>query len=348
MKIIDYLKIINEKISFSFLDIITKIYEFKGKQDLYIKNHLDILENMMNVAKIQSVKSSNALEGIYTSDSRLNELINNSDTNLKNRNEREIAGYKIVLEIIHENYEFIEFNKKNILWLHNKLYEFSQIQHKGKFKKTENLILEIDENQNKKIRFEPVKSYEVEKYIDQMIIQYQIAKKEKIPPLILIPIVILDFLCIHPFEDGNGRLSRLLTLLLLYQNGFDVGKYISIEMLIEKSKDFYYDALKKSSDNWHQNQNNPFIFVEYLLTVILNAYQECESRFKLISEINKSKEETILNIIENSVFPISKSQIKEKIYNLSLRTIERYLKKLVDDEKIISINKGRNTKYLIK
>jgi fic family protein len=226
---------------------IAKIHEYKGKQELYVKNYHDVLDKMIDVAKIQSTKSSNAIEGIYTNEARLNELMNKK-AEPRNRNEEEITGYRHVLDIIHENYAYIEFNKNDILTLHNQLYSYSYVNYKGKFKTLDNTIMEVDVLGNRKVRFQPVSSFETENYFDEMVEAYKKAVKENIPALILIPVLIHDFLCIHPFDDGNGRMSRLLTLLLFYKFGYFVGRYISIEMLIEESKESYYEELQRSSE----------------------------------------------------------------------------------------------------
>ena len=254
---------------------IAKIHEYKGKQELYVKNYPDILEKMIDVAKIQSTKSSNAIEGIYTNDARLNELMNKK-AEPRNRNEEEITGYRHVLDIIHENYAYIEFNKNYILTLHNQLYSYSYVNYKGKFKTLDNTIMEIDALGNRKVRFQPVSSFETEMYFDKMVEAYNKAVKANIPALILIPVLIHDFLCIHPFDDGNGRMSRLLTLLLLYKFDYFVGRYISIEMLIEESKESYYEELQKSSEKWHTGENDEIPFIRYMLGVLLKAYEECD------------------------------------------------------------------------
>lgn len=222
MREFDYSKLLDLNIPAKMYDLISKIYEYKGKQELYVANFSDVLDKMVEVAKIQSTKSSNAIEGISTNDTRLEKLMNKK-SEPKNRNEEEIYGYREVLDIIHENYESIEFTKNNILTLHNKLYSYSEERHKGKFKTMDNSIVEINSIGEKKVRFQPVSAFETEKYIDAMIEAYNKALSLKIPPLLLIPTVIHDFSAIHPFADGNGRMSRLLTLLLFYKNGFFVG-----------------------------------------------------------------------------------------------------------------------------
>ena len=326
-------------------DLISKIYEYKGKQELYVANFSDVLDKMIEVAKIQSTKSSNAIEGISTNDTRLEELMNKK-SEPKNRNEKEIYGYREVLDIIHENYENIEFTKNNILTLHNRLYSYSEENHKGKFKTMDNSIVETNALGEKKVRFQPVSAFETENYIEKMISAYNEALRLKIPPLLLIPTVIHDFLCIHPFADGNGRMSRLLTLLLLYKNGFFVGKYISLEMIIEETKDIYYEELQASSENWHSGTNDELPFIKYMLSVIYKAYSECDERFKLISEKSLTSAERVMKVFENSLEPLSKSDIAILCPDISKRTIERALKELKDSSLIKQLGSGRSTKYI--
>lgn len=345
MRKFNYSKLISLNIPANMYDLISKIYEYKGKQELYVANFSDVLDKMIEVAKIQSTKSSNAIEGISTNDTRLEELMNKK-SEPKNRNEEEIYGYREVLDIIHENYENIEFTKNNILTLHNRLYSYSEENHKGKFKTMDNSIVETNALGEKKVRFQPVSAFETENYIDKMIEDYNEAVSLKIPPLLLIPTVIHDFLCIHPFADGNGRMSRLLTLLLLYKNGFFVGKYISLEMIIEETKDIYYEELQASSENWHSGTNNDLPFIKYMLSVIYKAYSECDERFKLISEKSLTSAERVMKVFENSLEPLSKSDIAILCPDISKRTIERALKELKDRGLIKQLGSGRSTKYI--
>ena len=345
MREFNYLKLMELSLPVSIYHTIAKIHEYKGKQELYVKNYPDVLDKMIDVAKIQSTKSSNAIEGIYTNDARLNELMNKK-TEPRNRNEEEIAGYRHVLDIIHENYTYIEFNKNDILTLHNQLYSYSYVNYKGKFKTLDNTIMEVDELGNRKVRFQPVSSFETENYFDKMVGAYKKAVEANIPALILIPVLIHDFLCIHPFDDGNGRMSRLLTLLLLYKFGYFVGRYISIEMLIEESKESYYEELKRSSEKWHTGENDEIPFIRYMLGVLLKAYEECDDRFNFIGNEKLTSPERVLSVIQRSLEPLSKKDIMIICPDISQRTIERALKELYDNSKIKQVGSGRSTKYV--
>ena len=345
MREFNYLKLMELSLPVNIYHTIAKIHEYKGKQELYVKNYPDVLDKMIDVAKIQSTKSSNAIEGIYTNDARLNELMNKK-AEPRNRNEEEIAGYRHVLDIIHENYAYIEFNKNDILTLHNQLYSYSYVNYKGKFKTLDNTIMEVDELGNRKVRFQPVSSFETENYFDKMVGAYKKAVEANIPALILIPVLIHDFLCIHPFDDGNGRMSRLLTLLLLYKFGYFVGRYISIEMLIEESKESYYEELKRSSEKWHTGENDEIPFIRYMLGVLLKAYEECDDRFNFIGNEKLTSPERVLSVIQRSLEPLSKKDIMIICPDISQRTIERALKELYDNSKIKQVGSGRSTKYI--
>lgn len=345
MREFNYSKLLELNIPANMYDLIAKIYEYKGKQEIYVENFSDVLEKMVEVAKIQSTKSSNAIEGISTNDGRLEELMKKKSVP-RNRNEEEIYGYREVLDIIHENYENIEITKNNILTLHNRLYSYSGGSHKGKFKSIDNSIVETNVLGEKRIRFQPVSAFETESYIDKLISAYDAAINLKIPPLLLIPVVVHDFLCIHPFFDGNGRMSRLITLLLLYKNGFFVGKYISLEMIIEDTKDSYYEELQASSENWHSGTNDELPFIKYMLSVIYKAYSECDERFRLIGEKSLTSAERVLKVFDNTLEALSKSDIVILCPDISKRTIERALKELSDGGLIKQIGSGRATKYI--
>ena len=228
----------------NIINLISAIHEYKGKQTLYIEANHDILTSLLNIAKIQSTESSNKIEGIKTTDERINALVNEKVTP-KNRNEEEIAGYRDVLELIHENYENMDITPNVILQMHKYLYKYSSKSIGGKFKDSENIIEETDEKGIKKIRFKPLSAFETPQAMNELCTSYNNEiNANEIDPLFLIPIFILDFLSIHPFNDGNGRMSRLLTLLLLYKSGYIVGKYISIEKIVEKTKESYYDTFQ--------------------------------------------------------------------------------------------------------
>lgn len=329
----------------NIINLISKIHEYKGKQSYLLDTKKDTLETLLKVARIQSTSSSNKIEGIYTTDKRINEIVNQK-VEPKNRNEEEIAGYRDVLTLIHENYNFIDINQNTILQLHRDLYKYTGYSYGGKFKNSQNFIEEENENGKKKIRFTPLSPIETPIAIEDLCKNYNnLVNNELCDLLVLIPIFILDFLSIHPFNDGNGRMSRLLTLLLLYKTNYMVGKYISIEKIIEETKDSYYDTLEKSSINWYNNENDYSYFVEYYLGIILNAYKEFDSRISIIENKKITAYDRIIDIFKNNIIPIDKAFVTNKCPDLSETTIERILNKLLKEDNIVKISGGRYTKY---
>ncbi len=322
---------------------LTLISEYKGEQRLFIEAHKDELKELVEIAKIQSTEASNRIEGIFTADDRLKNLVQEKTTP-RNRDESEIAGYRDVLNTIHENYDYIPINANYFLQLHRDLYKFVGNVDGGVFKTGDNIIQEEDDKGNKKIRFRPVPAWETAESIDALCEAFRDAKGE-VDPLILNAMFILDFLCIHPFNDGNGRMSRLLTLLLLYQSDYIVGKYISIEKIIEESKETYYEVLQDSSLNWHENENDYKPFVNYMLGVIVNAYKEFESRVELVTNPNLSKSDRIRKIIKNHIGTITKSELLEMNPDISDTTVQRTLAELLKKNEIMKIGGGRYTKY---
>lgn len=322
---------------------LVSINQFKGEQRLFVEAHKDELKELVEIAKIQSTEASNKIEGIYTSDDRLKNLIQ-AKTTPKNRDESEIAGYRDVLNTIHESYDYIPINANYILQLHRDLYKYIGNINGGIFKNADNIIQEKDEEGNEFVRFRPVPAWETPEAIDKLCNSYKESINE-VDPLILNFMFILDFLCIHPFDDGNGRMSRLLTLLLLYKSGFIVGKYISIENIIEKSKETYYEVLLDSSINWHENENDYKPFVNYMLGVIINAYKEFESRVRLLTDPKISKADRIREIIKEHIGTITKAELLDMNPDISDTTVQRALAELLKSGDIVKISGGRYTKY---
>ena len=313
MREFDYSNIPEELLNHEIMNLVSGIHEYKGKQDLFIEAKSDVLESMLEVARIQSTGASNRIEGIFTSDERLNALVK-SKAEPRNRSEREIVGYREVLSLIHENYDYMEPRPNLILQFHRNLYQFSASKNGGKYKNSDNIIAETFSDGTSKIRFKPLSAFETPEAIERLTNAFAKAiREEKYDPLILISVFILDFLCIHPFNDGNGRISRLLTLLLLYRSGYIVGKYISIEMIIEKTKESYYESLEASSDEWYQVGNTYFPFVKYYLEVILSAYKDFAERVELMQDRTLSKPERIRRLFDNTMQKLSKKMIWKNI-----------------------------------
>ena len=322
------------------------IHEYKGQQNLFIEAKADVLSHLLEIAKIQSTEASNRIEGIYTSDDRIQALVKEKSAP-RNRNENEIAGYRDVLATIHENYDYIPPRANVILQLHRDLYQYSGIGIGGHFKNTDNVIEEELEDGTKRVRFRPATAFETPAMIENLCNQFlREVDRGEVDPLLLIPMFVLDFLCIHPFNDGNGRMSRLLTLLLLYRSGYIVGKYISIEMLIEKTKDTYYDALQASSIGWHDGTNDYMPFVSYTLGIIKSAYKTFSEHVEHLTTKGISKPERVRQFIENRLGRVSKKDIMDACPDISATTIEKALGDLVKNGTIIKIGNGRGTGYV--
>lgn len=346
MRAYDYSRRWQSLLTPEIVSLLSQIHEYKGEHNLFVETQSDTLTGLLEIAKIQSTEASNKIEGIYTSDERLKKLVANKATP-RTRGEQEIAGYRDVLATIHESYEFIPLRPAIILQLHRDLYKFSGKSIGGAYKNTDNVIAEEDAAGNRFVRFEPVPAWETPQAITAACAAFDDAMKTgDADPLLVIPMFILDFLCIHPFNDGNGRMSRLLTLLLLYRAGYVVGKYISIEKMMESSKDTYYEALQQSSYGWHAGANDYAYFVRYTLGVVLAAYREFSSRVRTQTANGLSKPERIRETIKDTLGKITKAEIMQKCPDISQVTVQRALNDLVKSGDIVKIGGGRYTSYI--
>lgn len=348
MRVFNYSKYKDVTWDNEILGYISQIHEFKGKLfNIELKNKAKI-NKLVEIAKIQSTEASNKIEGIITTATRIKQICENKTTP-KNRDEKEILGYRNVLNTIHENYEFIPVKSSYILQLHRDLYKFSEKSIGGKFKNVQNYISETKADGSSYVRFQPLEPYATPDAIDRLCEEFNIAvSKEDVDPLILIPIFILDFLCIHPFNDGNGRMSRLLALLLLYKQEYNVGKFISIEKIIEETKSRYYDVLQLSSTNWLDNTNNPTEFIKYMLSVVLKAYRDFETRAKILLEKKSKALVQVQDIIKTKIGKFTKADVISLCPTLSETTIERCLKELLDQNLIEKHGERKSAFYTRK
>jgi Fic family protein len=322
------------------------IAEIKALQEIRKREYKDIFTGLESIAKVQSVKGSNALEGIVTTDKRIEEIVNKSSAPL-NHTEGEIAGYRDALNLVHTGYETLDIRENDILRLHDILLSFVAASGHGAYKTSDNVILEVDAYGNRRIRFSPIPASETPKAMEQAILAYIDARSDSgINQLLLIPCFILDFLCIHPFTDGNGRISRLLSLLLLYKNGFDACKYISFEEQINKHKDIYYESLRQSSEGWQEGKNDYMPFIQNFIITLLLCYKELDSRFALLNEKRVGKKERVKLTVLNSLLPISKSEISYILPDISPSTIEVVLADMVKGGQVKKIGSNRNARYL--
>ena len=345
MKTFNYTNLKNTKWDNEIVAYIAQIHEHKAKQELFLKQKPQELQKLVDIAKVQSTLSSNAIEGIRTTNTRLKQLVNEKTTP-KNRDEEEIAGYRDVLETIHASFEYIPITPNYILQLHKMLYSHSSKTIGGTFKNVQNYISGTDSNGQTYTIFTPLSPFETPIAIENICNEFNKSIAESdVDPLILIPIFIHDFLCIHPFLDGNGRMSRLLTTLLLYRCGYMVGKYISLEAKIAKNKSLYYDALRQSQENWQIGKDNPESFIKYLLGTILAAYKDFEDRFEIVEE-KLPAIEMIRKATQQRIGKFNKQDIRELCPALSVSSIEGSLRKLVAEGELRREGRGKSTFYI--
>lgn len=345
MRNFDYSSLKEKTWDSEIISLVAQIHECKGRQTVYLKQKPQELDKLVEIAKRQSTEASNAIEGIRTTITRLKQLCEEKTTP-KNRDEEEILGYRDVLNTIHENYEYIPIKTNYILQLHRDLYKYTEKSIGGHFKTTQNVIAATDENGKEYVLFTPLAPYETPSSIDTICENYNRAtENDELDALLLIPVFIHDFLCIHPFSDGNGRMSRLLTALLLYRSGYVVGKYISIESKIAANKDLYYKALEDCQEGWHENKEDAAPFVKYMLRIILAAYRDFEERIELVSEKRPAKE-TVRRAVYSKMGKLSKSDISELCPSIGIKSVELALKQLVEEGVLIKNGSGRATFYI--
>ena len=344
MRIFNYSEIKNQKWDSEILSLIAGIYKEAGKQELYLKQKPQVLEKLVEIAKIQSTEASNAIEGIMTTSTRMRQLVEEKTTP-KNRNEQEIAGYRDVLTVIHESFDVIPVSRNYILQLHKILYTHMNNPMGGRTKNVQNYISATYPDGHVETLFTPLAPYETPEALDRICEEYnRVIGNMEVEPLLIIPIFIHDFLCIHPFNDGNGRMSRLLTALLLYRSGFYVGKYISLEAKIAKNKDLYYGALAQAQCGWHEGAEDPLPFIKYLLGTILAAYKDFEDRVSLV-EPKHSALEMVRQASLQKLGRFNKQDIRELCPTLSDSTIEGAFRKLLSLGEIKKEGEGRGTRY---
>ncbi len=344
MRIFNYSKIRDQKWDSEILGFIAAIYKETGKQELYLKSRPDELEKLVEIAKIQSTEASNAIEGIVTTNTRIKMLVEEKTTP-RNRDEQEIAGYRDALNIIHESFDAIPITRNYILQLHKIMYSHMNNPMAGKIKNVQNYISVTYPNGLSEVLFTPTAPFETAEALDKICEEYnRVIGNFELEPLIAIPIFIHDFLCIHPFNDGNGRMSRLLTTLLLYRNGFYVGKYISLESKIAKSKDLYYGALEKSQHGWHNGNDDVTPFIKYFLGTVLAAYRDLEDRFSIVEE-KLPAVDTVRKAINQRLGKFTKQDIRNVCPSLSLSSVEGSLRRLVALGEIKREGRGKNTHY---
>ena len=344
MRDFNYSAISTQKWDSDILGLVAAIYKAAGKQEMYLRQRPEELDKLVEIAKIQSTEASNAIEGIVTTNTRIRQLVEDKTTP-KNRDEQEIAGYRDVLNLIHESFDAIHITRNYILQLHKMLYSHMHNPFAGQTKNVQNYISARYPDGHVETLFTPPAPYETPEALDRICQEYnRVIGNMELEPLIAIPVFIHDFLCIHPFNDGNGRMSRLLTTLLLYRNGFYVGKYISLEAKIAKNKDLYYDALALSQVGWHEGTEDPVPFIKYILGTILAAYKDFEDRMALVTPKLPALE-MVRRASINKIGRFTKQDIRELCPTLSDSSIEGALRKLIELGEVQREGKGKNTNY---
>ena len=345
MRAFNYSKYREQKWDSEVLGLVAAIYKEAGKQEMYLKQRPEELEKLVEIAKIQSTESSNAIEGIVTTDTRIRQLVAEK-TAPRNRSEQEIAGYRDVLSVIHESFDAIPITRNYILQLHKILYSHTNNPMAGQTKNVQNYISATYPDGHAEILFTPLPPFETPDALDRICEEYgRVIGNLELEPLIAIPVFIHDFLCIHPFNDGNGRMSRLLTTLLLYRSGFQVGRYVSLEVKIAKDKDLYYQALGASQHGWHTGDDDAVPFIKYLLGTILAAYRDFGDRFALVEQ-KRSALETVRLATQQKLGRFTKQDVRDLCPALSLGSVEGALRHLVANGELRREGKGKNTKYL--
>lgn len=344
MREFNYSAIKDMKWDSEVLGLIAAIYKEAGKQELYLKQKPEELDMLVEIARIQSTEASNAIEGIVTTSTRIRQLVEDKTTP-RNRDEQEIAGYRDVLNVIHESYDAIPITKNYILQLHKLLYSHMNNPIAGHTKSVQNYISATYPDGHVEVLFTPLDPVETPDAIESICNEYnRVIGNMELEPLIAIPVFIHDFLCIHPFNDGNGRMSRLLTTLLLYRSGFNVGRFISLEAKIAQNKDLYYEALAASQYGWHEGTEDVVPFIKYLLGTILAAYKDFDDRMSLI-ETKLPAIEMVRRASMNKIGRFNKQDIRELCPTLSDSSIEGGLRKLVASGELMKEGKGKNTCY---
>lgn len=326
------------------LKSIGALRQHKGEQERFTHQTPEILETLRTAALIESTESSNRLEGITADRARIEALALHS-TNPANRPEQEIAGYRDALALVHENYEHMEFTPNVILQCHGMLTRYTG-EIGGRWKAADNRIVErLPDGKIHRVRFEPVSALKTPESMEELTRLYALAVSERREPLVIIPLAILDFLCIHPFKDGNGRCSRLLTLQLLYKAGYTVGKHISLERIFERTSQSYYEVLEKSSQGWHDGKHDPFPWMTYFWGVLIAACNEFQQRAGTIHTLKGAKTEQIKSWVERRMVPFAISEVERDCPGISREMIRIVLNGLRDDGKLKLEGKGRGAKW---
>ncbi len=343
MHIYDYSFLKNGEYA-EMLGLINIIYDLRAREEIRQSSNMTLFESLRRIAIVDSVESSNAIEGIIATGERIEEMMR-GDGKPQNHDEWEIMGYSRALDEIYGTDQVPDVSEGYIKHLHHLMLEQTS-KEAGKYKRRNNRIQERDSNGRLKVRFVPVSAEHVDDAMEQLLLAYYDARQdEAINKLLLIACFVVDFLCIHPFMDGNGRVSRLLTSLLLVDAGFDIGKYISIDKKINYFKGNYYQVLEESSAGWHDNKNSYEPFIRFLLQILYQCYKEIDEKFIQGTATAVPKNKQIENALLNSFTPVSKRELCERFPDISVKTIEKVLGEMVCEGSVVKIGTYRNARY---
>jgi Fic family protein len=343
MRYFDYSFLEQGMLPAGLVNVVSAIAELRERENALKTSYPDVFTRLESIAKVQSVKGSNEIEGIVTSEDRINEIVNQNSAPL-NHDEAEIAGYRDALSLVHSNYTALDVRERDVLRLHEIMLSYSP-NGGGRYKESDNVIMEVDASGARRVRFSPTPAAETAETMEQLVLAYMEGRDNySINKLLLIPCFVLDFLCVHPFSDGNGRMSRLLSLLLLYKSGFDAGRYISFEEQINRNKAMYYTALKNSSTGWHTGENAYFPFIENFVITLLRCYKEIDKRFAVVHSGKVSKRKRIEATVLDSLLPISKREVCYILPDISPTTVEAVIASMLKSGAIVKVGSARNTK----
>lgn len=336
----------NLRLTHDIVATIRQIGEGKGRQDLFLERAPEILENLRQVAIIESTESSNRLEGVTVPRSVLEKIVRqNTEPSATSRSEGEIAGYRNVLQLLHEQHDFMEFSPNLILQLHRDLFKFSGGGHGGGWKTSDNLITQREPDGKIFVRFTPVPAWKTPEAMATLHRQFYEIGSTDVDPIILIALYILDFLCIHPFSDGNGRIVRLLTVLLLYREDYEVARYVSLERLIEQTKTSYYDTLYRSSQDWHDSRHDPMPWVSYFLSVVNAAYAEFGDRVGDLKQARGMKTQLVLQAIDQSLGNFSISELHQRCPTVGWDMLRHVLRNEREAGRLEALGRGRGARW---
>ena len=323
--------------------LMNSISDYKGKQELYTRQSPQILKTLVEMALIESAESSNRIEGVTVDRARLKPLII-GHARPRDRSEEEVAGYRKALDWIHRKHESLEISPEVILELHR--LSRGEAGDAGEWKKRDNEIVRKNPDGSMDVIYKATRAAETSKAIEQTCRLYHHSIDQlKYPSIYAIACLVLDFLCIHPFRDGNGRVSRLLTILALYHHGYSVGKYISLERIVEQTKETYYESLNKSSQEWHKAKHDIMPWLNYFLGMLLSAYKEFENRASHLKPGRGSKTALVIDAIEKAVGDFSISDIQHACPNVSRVMVKKVLFQMQKDKRIKSLGKGQSAKW---